>query len=363
MLTLGIAITVIPMVQEDVEALKALATSYAANRSLLSYGSIEISSAMGRAPTPEAARAGQWSVRREATGRYVFDGPRAYFETVFSLEQMKASRRKVGEGRYTTTLLSRRVLTDGRITLSDRICLNDAGDQLIRAAQIDAGTRIFYMYYSCPLNLGEADSKSFDLSYDIDRCLNANMYTWSLKDDAFEGAPVIRLTLRSGDFQRQYWIDVERGSIPREIRDQSGTGEPSMRIYYDDLRPVGCGAWLPFKMTVFFRDGEAKQLTIRQAEFGSRPPPSAFRMEFDEPEALINTADMVHYKPRKVWDLAELPSVSSGDAHRIILEDVPPPPVMRGHDEGGTWSDLLIPSGCLVALGVGVYFVYRRYHA
>jgi hypothetical protein len=363
MLALRIAIAVISMVQEDAEPLKALATSYGANRSLLRYGSIEFSSATGTAATPEAARSGQWMVRSETTGRYVFDGPRAYFENVFSREQMRANRRKIGDGRHSTTLHSRRVLTDGRITLSDRISLDDSGDKFIRAAQVDPGTRVFYMNYACPLALGEPDPKSFDLSHDVHLALDSRAYTWELRDDSFEATPVMHLTLQSGEFQRQYWIDVERGSIPREIRDQSGPGKPGMRIYHDDLRPVGDGAWLPFTMTIFFHDGECKQLTIRKAEFGRRPPPSAFRMEFEEPEALINTADMVHYRPRKVWDLTELPSIASGEAHRVTLQDVPPPPVMRGQDEGGAWSSLLIPLGCLVALGVGGYFAYRRFLA
>jgi len=135
-----------------------------------------------------------------------------------------------------------------------------------------------------------------------------------------------------------------------------------MRILYDDVRVVGNSAWLPYKMVIFFEDGKCKELQIDHGDFEHRPAGTAFRMEFDQPEALINSADLVHYEPRRVWDLSQLPSVGSAEAHRITLPEPLEPPVMPGQREATVWHGLVSPAGCLLAVAVvvGGLYVYRR---
>ncbi len=223
--------------------------------------------------------------------------------------------------RFSTNVQSRRVLTNGRLTLWDHIDLDPQERKRRHSAQIDAGTRVFFHYVLCPLDLGNPQPQGYDMGYNLDTALKPGEWNVAVAPDAVytDGSPTVHLVMTdSSGFARHYWVDVERGAMPREVRDVPKEGM-GMRICYDDLHRVNDVAWLPFKMTIYDDAGFTKQLVVREASFSKHPVRKDFSLEFPEPEPMINSAALVHYAPQKVWDLEKLPAPGSRGAHRITL--------------------------------------------
>jgi len=100
---------------------EAIRTAYAANRAALSYGTVRFEVLSGHAKDLESARRGDFARKWTATGLYVFDGPRARYEVVYPIADLVSARTKTGPKAWSTPLVSERFLTDGRLSLIDKI--------------------------------------------------------------------------------------------------------------------------------------------------------------------------------------------------------------------------------------------------
>lgn len=336
---------------DDRALMEAVARGYEANRAAIPYGSADFLYTTGSAADAEAAVAGDGQSRGQGKGRYVFDSSNRKFEIVYSLGDLTKFRQLAGD-RWIYGVNSRRMLTNGRLTLSDVQTANPAGDKIVHTAQIDAGTSRFFSELTFPLKLGDEEIGSLLLHHDIEQVLK-NQSGWTLKafaDDAsLDGVPVVYFHLGLPDGDREYWVDVSRGSLPIRVKQNWDHGFTMYLL--GDFRQVNESAWLPFKQTIYASDRDFKQIQITDADFKTRPPQSSFRMEFDEPIAMINSANMVHYSPQKVWNLSRLPGPSSPSATKIQSAAAPaaevvPQPGER--DSSWRWGNVLMAAGALL---------------
>ena len=205
---------------------------------------------------------------------------------------------------------------------------------------------------------------------DIARALaSTGDVTLKVEDDGSkDGEPLVHLVLTIQGERADYWIDLEHGAIPRRILNSDPKGEPVIELRYDDIQPAGNGAWFPHRMTIFFKGGACKELVVDEADFTARPTAADLRLEFPEPVSLMNTATLMKYAPRKVWDVANLSGTgaSAVPGVRISIQGprAPAPPMAGELEARPAWALPTVVVGLvLTAAGALVYFGRRRYGA
>lgn len=354
----------------------AVQTAFNANRAVLPYGTIRFTFAVGRAENAEAAGRGELKDKWVAEGLYIYDGPRARYECIFSAADMLAERTDLGSGSSSSSLVSQRFLTDGKVSLFDSMHPSGVKGSTVPAEkdlalylhmhQIDPGTEPFFKSALIPIGLGNPNYK--DSLTGLLEAVKTGQEGWKLIDidehAKFDGFNVALFTFESPDAQVKFSVDLERGAITR--RRQSGTkGQgTSGEDRYGDIRQVAGKGWVPFSWTIFMAGGLAKQLVIQEADFVKRPDPSVFRLEFPSPVPMINTANYTRYEPRKVWSLGELPLPSSPEARRISppsASSSSTPPVMPVESEPiATWAIVCLVLGMFAILFASFTYWRRR---
>ncbi len=346
----------------DVAMARAIQTAYQANRAQFRHGTVRFRHRVGLAANSAAALAGTWEqIYGTSDGRYVFDGVHAYYESIHPLEEMARERQSLGSGRWTTPLGSSRYLTNGKETLRDELDPDEKGEQLLHTARIDSGLP---PSPGMPLGIGLARGDSPPLGEWIGLALDGDK-DWILnkvEPANIDEIECVLLAFRSPGALHEFWIDVERGAVPIRYVVTNHESGLSTHKFYDDLRAVDNGGWLPFRR-VSTTPGESlmvHEVVLTEADFANKPDPDQFRMEFPEPTPLIHQGTMVRYDPQKVWDLRRLPSVNSAAATKIVLSEPGPiAPTMPGALPRSRWW--IAPAAVLgVAVLIGGFVWLRR---
>jgi hypothetical protein len=359
LLTLGISLALTPKGPADIA--EAIRTAYVANRDAPKFGTIRFRLSNGEAADFEAACRGELKDPAVAEGFYAFDGPRGHFECVFPIEVMASRRKKFEDGGWLTQLSSSmRAVTDGQLTLRDLVYVTDDGKRETHTAQIEPGVAEYTRSVDTPFAFapGIPEPRS---PASLDRMIELSRPggTWRLAsvEEAVRLGEVETVLLTfdqdQGDSSArvQYWVDLERGALPRQIRrtDRSGPAEATVLTRLDDIRMVDVKCWLPFRMTDYLSNNKyTRQYIVSDTDFNERPPRSTFRLKFPYAIPMVNAATMTRYAPREVWDLSDLPRLGSGEATKLKVQaPVPDPPSMPGERPapGPWWPWLLMVFG------------------
>lgn len=255
-------------------------------------------------------------------------------------------------------------MTDGAVTLWDQIDASEDGKKTTHTSQIAKGTEEFSRQVEFPLGLGKPNPpRAYDLGQDLDRAARGSdqMKLIAVEDGAkLDGVDVVHLTFDSTLMRIEYWVDLACGAVPRRqwraVKDDpAGSGT---RVDYDDVRHVADKGWVPFVTTTTqVGDRLVRRLAIEEADFAHHPSPSEFRLEFPEPRPMQDTATMMSYDPRKIWDLADLSSPpSQGAKPMVIAQPGAPAPVMPGVLPARPWWTLpaIVLGGLLLAASAWV---------
>jgi hypothetical protein len=165
-------------------------------------------------------------------------------------------------------------------------------------------------------------------------------------------------------------IDLKRGAIPLENRQVVKSSGTVYLERYDDIRQVEGAGWLPFRKLVLLSGGSTRILQVQHANFRNPPPASVFQLEFDEPQAIVDTVRYVKHEPRTTFGLAQLSSPAPATIVPLPRADtspsVPPPsmPPPRDAPWWGMWGSMaLIVVGLVLLIATGIAIYRRLRHA
>lgn len=368
-----------PASADDEPLIESIRVAYEANRAALAaFGTIRFRLADGliagaAAETVDDPRALGWERLSVLEGHYAFDGSRARYDHVYSLEDLIARRVKTGERSWTYPFASYRTLTTGEVSLKDEVYESDDDRGYRHTPHVEPGTRLFYKHLDVPLGLGKSVGGLYDLAQELSDVGPGGWALSAVEDAEVDGVDVVKLTLRSrADVRLIYWVDLERGAIPLMARLIGPGVRWSWQEIFEDVRRVGDRGWYRFKTTVYsgpnLPEERAAPVTVREyvvteADFDRRPDRSVFRMEFPEPVKLVNNS--VYFgrtDAHAVWDLETLPKGATARRNVPLGPPAVAPPAMPGEREpglAGPWTLLLL--GLALVAGGGL-IAYRRHH-
>jgi hypothetical protein len=362
----------------EAELIASIRTAYAANReSLAKHGSMTFRFADGQVPAravrePDDYRTLEWSRASVLRGFYAFDGPLARYDHVYPPDEIVRRRVKVGDGTWQSGISSYRSLTNGRVTLKDNVSVGRDDKTVLHTPYVKPGTELFYQFLDVPLSPGATAWGRYDLGLQLSQT-GSHPGQWKvLSADAanLDGVEVLKLVLGGPPGVRlTYWVDLERGAIPRRILLVAPGNPWSWQQINEDLRWVGERGWLPFRSTTWEGPTGPEsadspiavyQLTIEMAQFDRPPERASFRMEFPAPTKLVNNASYFGLdEARTVWSVDDLPK----GAPRPQTASIPstPAPPMPGPERNTTGRLLLLLGLIAVLLGL-VVLIQRRRH-
>ncbi len=347
--------------QEDVA--KAVLNAQKANRSMLSRGKVLYRFYRGESKGEREALSGAWTDRTEAKCLLVFDGRRARLEQVYSIADLAAHTTFKGN-EVSSSRSPVRVLTNGKVTLVDHQLLSEDGKTLNHQPIIEQGVEPYtreatdYIARLSRPDGGEVDFRALESALKHESGLRLESVEPATLDD---GTSTLHLKVAGPGYFVEYWVDLERGGIPRRIRTEGTEDHRSILQEYRDVRAVAQGAWFPYRGVYFDRQSYSLEYLIDRADFELAPVDGEFQLEFEPPVALLDMPRGARYAPRKAWGLDHLPTVGRPDAPRITIEpEAPPPPAQAGSLKPWGW-EVYLPA----TLGVGLIavVVYRATRA
>lgn len=304
--------------------LEAVKTAYQANREAFAFGTIHFRSSMGTAGSLDKVLSGEWKPEDTAKGLYVYEDLRGRYECI--TDNIQKYLKPTSEGKPTDpgAVHSVRTVTDGKSTLYDLMRPNRNRGSWSYLSEIDSGVDRFYREAFAPLELGTPNPRIFCLSADIEMARDKPGMCRVLSLDERQklgDVEALKLSLRLGESTvREYWVDLRRGAIPMLMTDAYGK-DVTRSVVYTDIRHIEGKGWLPFRLTVFTKqgksDGSVRDILIQKVDFERRPEKSMFRLEYPNPKPMVDSARMVQYAAQKVWDLDALPSLNSGRVTRL----------------------------------------------
>lgn len=311
---------------DDTNFVAAVRDTYNANLEELRSGSLYFTLASGTSADLKSALSGRWSSRVEAECSFYSDGKNSRFECLYKPEDLHRYRKPINDRQFASSLMPIRILTDGTMSLIDRLGATPDGKGLIHAPRLFPGKFEFYQNLSLPLALGGNGAGYLHLGADIDGAL-LNRPEWRLAEisdrDSIGKVNVVKLTFKAPDRSRVYWVDIERGAIPLKIESYH-KGELLITFVRENLRLLSNKGWYPMREVSFVKGGKTREHMIREkSDFGVPPNDSEFRLQFPQPQRLVNQALLVNYAPRNVWDLRKLPSPSSAGTQRLVVAKSP----------------------------------------
>ncbi len=298
------------------DALIAISNAYTANLSSFVHGQIHFEFAQSALPeSPKAA------------GYCVFDKSRCLYSLVYADSDLLADARPVpgraaGERAIASSLLTFRLLTDGKDTLTEKIYADPAIGKVRRVTQItpesgDAIKRVFL-----PLSVWNFNGQPGGLLSDINSLLDSKSDVKLIRLEKDKASQLLVLEMAVGPHQRTYWIDQEKGSIPTLVHAQSATGR-TFDIINSDLRLVPEVGWLPFQVE-YKTDGNVdRRLTIFKADFTTKPSDSLYSLTFKEPVAILHTRLKTRLDDRSSVGLRDLSYPSMKKATRVAVSTSP----------------------------------------
>ena len=321
--------------------LEHVVTSIVANRSSFRYGVFHYDRIIGNAESLQDAAEGR--IQKAYTGKcyYAFSGSLLRMENLFTLDDMIRDNKteKKGDGSIVVTsmLNSYRSLCDGKVTLRDEVYPGDGG-KLFHQPQIFAGDFVFYGSYQFPLDLGRSQSGYVLMDASLRRILRGE---YELKEfnphDTTLGLDLVKITYSYGSKgETSLWIDLARGCVPIQSIFFHPKRGASISDRYDDIVQIQNAGWIPRKKTTFLnRSKRFDQIILTSIQCDQKPERSVFQLEFSQPIGMIDAANKAIYKPRKVWNLTELPARGSSQSRSIEIQAyTPPPPAHPERNDG-----------------------------
>jgi len=355
--------------QPPPEIARTIAAAYEANCARITRGSAKITYSVGMADDLEAALADRWSDRTDAAGEFALDMPRARYDQIFDPKDLVAKRTMKGNGSYSTRLISGRVVTDGRVTLTEEITMRSGptGDVPMSRLTITRGTTDFSMMSGLPLNLGVVTpdgSPGWVIRNAIDGHNGWRIASVDL-DALLDGVRVAEVTVEAGATGRgRFWFDLKRGAVPIQVRNESSDGKQFDVERCDDLRELPDGAWVPLRRTSFSHQKLVQRVMLRDADFSRAPGADTFRFNLTTATPVFDHVAMTRYGPRNSWDLARLPGAGSpGNSPMLDPSQLVVPPVLPGERRAWSTSSLVFLGVGLTLVLVSVSSIWRRRHA
>ncbi len=348
--------------------LSAIETAYFANRDSFSRGRFKFHHAIGRSNSPESAVRMEWKRRAVANCLYVFEGTNTRYECLFDLDALVSHRERTEQGGWNSVLSDIRAVSNGKLSLVDRMTPSEDGSSMLHEPQIELGSQGLFQQVMFPLAIRNPYPGAFRLGDDLKTARSESNTTHAEVRSTTEvlgDRRVVVVSISRGDMQRTYWVDVERGAIPLRIRDTDREGALKFHVEHSDLRLVDNKGWLPYRTVIFFDGGLTKSLELQEVDLNGPIGASDFTLAFPTAVPIINIADMVRYAPATEWNLSKLPSSGSPKASKIKLsQPQPPAPTLPGERTGPPpWVMPLIVVGSLVTLSAIVLFLKGAYRA
>jgi len=347
-----------------------IARAFEANRKGFPFGRIVFRESVGTAPNLKDAMEGKWTSRVETVGSCAFDGEKARFECVYTLEQLTANRRKIGPNLYESPIQSRRFLTDGKDTLFHNYEPALEGPGTSEISQIMKGASGFWTTWSLPIDLGkpeattgvEAELRLIGLQNEkVDLRSIAKSpedRTGQLLDIVFSGLS----HHNKSDWKREtrYRVDLARGAIPIERRTEYTEPRRIVEtVIQADLREVAGRGWFPHRKLVYGETlGQVREWLIVEADFDHPPPAAQFRLEFERPISIRDQVNGVDYEPSRSFDFDKRPPLQPGRATMIPFPGAPPS--MPGERERSSSIGHYLMAALGVALLIMFWFVRRK---
>jgi hypothetical protein len=348
--------------------LRAVWNAYESNRAGFTFGSASFRYSDGFASDVDRARRGRLDRSLEGTGRYTFAGKQGYYGLEFGIEALEAGAHRVTNTRIALRVTSVKTITDGSSTLRATISPTlDVSDRESVTVDLLPGASDFAQRVVFPMSLGvPAEFRSDTVAEGLRQTVEGVAGYRLLEADenaTYEGRPALKLVIEEpGPINSTYWIDPDRGAIPRRAVIESAGAKSRCEIYLDDIRQVPGNGWLPFSRTVWFsNDGVTRRLLVDSADFRVRPDQSSFRLEFGRPVVVHDMVRMKTYPSETAWDLSRLPSSRAVGATSAPRAGSPPAEPLPGERENPPfWPWLaLAGSGVIVAVMVFAYIHNR----
>jgi hypothetical protein len=341
--------------------LEHVRVAYSANRASFRFGQFSFGLTTGTAKNVADAREGRLDSARRAAGLYVFDESNALYESVYPDDVLLAATHPVGGGKVRVDVSSYRMLTEGEVAIIDRLHVDPSGDKKVQHAVLTVPASRFGGRVVFPINLGPFPSPSFNLADDLDALARGEI---TLKEfdpsRSLDGRQVAFLSLRAKNGDRSYWIDLERGGIPLQIRDDLDAGY-FVQVNFDGLEWQVNAAWLPMVMTKYYSESKiVARVTMENVLIDSPPPASRFRLDFPEEVYLVDQVRGKGYAPSKTLSLLNLPRTTSVRRTDQAVAGYQPPPPMPGETTTAwPWPRLLIGAAGLALVAIAAIRMMR----
>lgn len=338
---------------DDREAIaRAVAAAYDDNRAKFPFGSFRIDLWEGQASDAASARRGKFSKSVRTQGEFVFIPENASYTSVFGDEDFEAAISRPSEKQMTSTLMSFRALTNGKLSLLDRVMPTSKASRPGRTVMIEAGPEEFIRFVKFPLALGSPEAGRNDFSRNVLAALDKKP-GWALEavEDhvSYETREVVRIALKSPTGRVAYWVDLERGGIPLRHRFETEDGKFVSESYQDDLRSVKGRGWLPHTLTWFDPgSGGTKRLVVLASDFETPLDVATFRMDFPSPIGVLDRATNRVYKDTRYIDLNHLPGPSSAESVPVSSG---PPAALAGETEAARGPGWLFAGVAMIGIG------------
>ena len=353
--------------------LEHVVTSIVANRSSFRYGVFHYDRIIGNAESLQDATEGRFQKSYTAKCVYAFSGKLSRMDNLFTLDDMIREQEIVKNGDGSTVvktfLNSYRSLCDGKVSLRDEVYPGDGG-KLFHQPQIFAGDFVFYGTYQFPLNLGRSQSGFVLMDASLRRILTGE---YQLKEfnphDTTLGLDLVKITYAYGSKgETSLWIDLARGCVPIQSIFFHPKRGASIFERYDDFVRISKAGWIPRKKTsCLYKSKHVDQIILTDIQCDEKPDRSVFQLEFSQPIGMIDAANKAIYKPRKVWNLTELPARVSSQSRPIEIQSyTPPPPAHPGELTGNrlsNWMILCVGLIVVIASIVGILRLRNRRRA
>ena len=365
-ISMFLSTTSLAQADDKASTLRAIATAYRSNVASFRFGRASFDYTEGKAADLSAALAKQYSQAFEGSGLFAFDGAKARYEIVYPANVQAKATTFIDKNKSTSQIISFRALTDGDSTLLDRLFVDEKGEKTYHSPWIEAGTENFYKDVVFPLEVGRPTPGNLDMGRDLMGAVSGNegavVSTLDL-DAVFDGQRLAHVVLGNPRGTREYWIDLTRGAIPvRMIEKASPLG--SVTIVNTDLRQVA-GGWIPWRHLVVMSQGRVKDLVLKDVNFTERPAATWFKLDFPEPQSIVDSSRALKHAARPTWELAGLPKRPSSTAKAIVIAQAPGafPTFPEARTTQFPW---LIAGICGTIAVMALFFFYRvrrRRHA
>ncbi len=340
-----------------------LRLSYKANKDAFAFGTFRFEYTRGSCASLSEAEAGVFSRSIKEEGFYAFDGRNARFELIARPGDLASMTTRINERTSSAIAMSLRMLTDGEVTLLDRLQPDASGIAFDHDALIHKG-RLFYQdgFFQFPLWIGDKNARGYDLYTDLTRLKDRKVTLDELDFDALLGGQkVCKVSLAWKSGKRTYWIDSKRGSVPLRIVDHYAPTHLDVTFIFSDLEQVQGAGWLPRKVIHIVGPGRIVDHTVvTKIDTRDKPPASLFQLDFPKAVGMVDRAKQLVYPKSKSWSLMNLPSRSSAGTRPAIPRTYIAPADLPGEVEAGAPWEMIVLGSVAIGLVVGSILIVRR---